>query len=62
MMKIKVPQDELRFYDTTLSTNVLNAFQALALDEMRYSFQPAVWAKPAGLQTVCSRLTLFWSR
>ena len=51
-MKINVPLDELRFYDTKLASNVINAFQALALDEMRYSFQPAVWEKPAGLTTV----------
>jgi len=56
MLKIKVPQDELRFYDTKLARNVLNAFQALAMDEMRYSFQPAVWEKPAGLSTVCGYL------
>ncbi len=60
MMKWKVPQDELRFYDTKLASNVLNAFQALALDEMRYSFQPAVWEKPAGLTTVrdCPAISL----
>lgn len=58
MMKLKVPQDELRFYDTKLASNVLNAFQALALDEMRYSFQPAVWEKPAGLTTVCGYVSL----
>jgi hypothetical protein len=55
-LKINVPQDELRFYDTKLAGNVANAFQALALDEMRYSFQPAVWEKPAGLTTVCDCL------
>jgi hypothetical protein len=58
-MKWNVPQDELRFYDTKLASNVLNAFQALALDEMRYSFQPALWEKPASLTTVCEYLMIF---
>ena len=36
---------EYKFYDTTLDRCVDNAFQALALDEQRASFQPAVWEK-----------------
>ena len=36
---------EYRFYDTQLSDLVENAFQALALDEQRASFVPAVWEK-----------------
>lgn len=39
------------FYDTKLSACVENAFQALALDELRYSFSPAVWEKPEGNRT-----------
>jgi uncharacterized protein (DUF2235 family) len=39
------------FYDTKLSSCVENAFQALALDELRYSFSPAVWEKPEGNRT-----------
>lgn len=39
------------FYDTKLSHCVENAFQALALDEQRSSFSPAVWEKPEGNRT-----------
>lgn len=31
------------FHDTTLSSHVTNAFQALAIDEQRRVFEPAVW-------------------
>ena len=37
---------ELRFYNTALSDCVEYAFQALALDERRFSFQPTLWEKP----------------
>ncbi|TLD27763.1 hypothetical protein E2P81_ATG11051 [Venturia nashicola] len=37
-----------RFYDTTISNEVLNAFQALALDEHRSAFSPTLWEKPKG--------------
>jgi hypothetical protein len=40
-----------RFYDTTISNNVLNAFQALALDEHRSAFSPTLWEKPEGNET-----------
>lgn len=47
-------QSRLRqFYDTKLSNCIENAFQALALDERRTSFAPAIWEKPAGNITVC---------
>ncbi|KAK1598644.1 uncharacterized protein LY79DRAFT_586671 [Colletotrichum navitas] len=36
---------EFRFWDTSLSDKIEHAFQALALDETRYSFQPAVWER-----------------
>ncbi|KAF9871718.1 hypothetical protein CkaCkLH20_10916 [Colletotrichum karsti] len=36
---------EYRFWDTSLSDRIEHAFQALALDETRYSFQPAVWQR-----------------
>lgn len=39
------------FYDTKLSNCIENAFQALALDENRSSFSPAVWEKPEGNRT-----------
>ncbi|KAJ9649677.1 hypothetical protein H2199_000456 [Coniosporium tulheliwenetii] len=43
--------DEMQFYDTKLSNIVENAFQALALDERRTAFRPAVWEKPQGNRT-----------
>lgn len=46
-----------RFYDTTISNNVLNAFQALALDEHRSAFSPTLWEKPQGTST---RLKQVW--
>jgi len=39
------------FYDTKLDNCIENAFQALALDEQRSSFSPAVWEKPEGNRT-----------
>jgi len=47
----------MTFYDTKLSGCVENAFQALALDERRTSFSPAVWEKPQGNRT---RLRQVW--
>lgn len=43
---------EYAFYDTSLNENIENAFQALALDEHRGPFAPAVWEKPRGSRTV----------
>ncbi|KAG8530838.1 uncharacterized protein KY384_004195 [Bacidia gigantensis] len=42
---------EYLFYDTKLNDHIINAFQALALDEHRSAFRPAVWEKPSGNQT-----------
>lgn len=42
---------EYLFYDTKLNNHILNAFQALALDEHRSSFSPALWEKPEGNTT-----------
>jgi hypothetical protein len=42
---------EMAFYDTKLSNCIENAFQALALDEKRSAFSPAVWEKPEGNKT-----------
>ncbi|PSN72072.1 hypothetical protein BS50DRAFT_597501 [Corynespora cassiicola Philippines] len=42
---------EMSFYDTKLSDCIENAFQALALDEKRSAFSPAVWEKPEGNRT-----------
>jgi hypothetical protein len=42
----------MSFYDTKLSNSIEYAFQALALDERRSAFSPAVWEKPPGNHTV----------
>ncbi|KAI9668526.1 MAG: hypothetical protein M1829_005343 [Trizodia sp. TS-e1964] len=42
---------EFSFYDTTLTSNIENAFHALALDERRGPFSPTIWEKPAGCTT-----------
>ncbi|KAI4096895.1 MAG: hypothetical protein LQ344_000695 [Seirophora lacunosa] len=42
---------EYSFYDTSLDNCIENAYQALALDENRTSFSPAVWEKPPGNTT-----------
>ena len=39
------------FYDTKLNNHIINAYQALALDEHRSAFSPAVWEKPQGNTT-----------
>ena len=41
-----------RFFDTTLSNRIKNAFHALALDERRSAFQATVWEKPPNNNTV----------
>lgn len=43
---------EYAFYDTSLANCIENAFQALALDEKRQAFQPTVWEKLRGNETV----------
>ena len=42
---------EFLFYDTNLGNHIENAYQALALDENRSAFSPAVWEKPPGNMT-----------
>ena len=42
---------EYSFYDTSLHECIENAFQALALDEQRAPFSPALWEKPRGSKT-----------
>jgi uncharacterized protein (DUF2235 family) len=37
-----------QFHDTDLSSHVANAYQALAIDEKRLTFQPTLWKKQAG--------------
>lgn len=47
----------MSFYDTRLSNCIENAFQALALDERRTSFSPALWEKVGDNRT---RLRQVW--
>lgn len=42
---------KMSFYDTRLSGCIAHAFQALALDEKRAAFTPALWEKPPGNKT-----------
>ncbi|KAI9793627.1 MAG: hypothetical protein M1833_000713 [Piccolia ochrophora] len=48
---LNFPMKELSFDDTVVGEHVENAFQALALDEHRQPFSPAVWEKPRGSRT-----------
>jgi uncharacterized protein (DUF2235 family) len=40
-----------KFTDTIISDKVENAFQALALDEPRFAFRPAMWERPEHIKT-----------
>ena len=40
------------FLDTSLHTDVLNAYHALAIDERRAEFPPTLWSAPSGNQTI----------
>ncbi|KAL3419346.1 peptidoglycan binding domain containing protein [Phlyctema vagabunda] len=42
---------EFKFYDTNLSDHIKHAFQALALDEHRKPFSPAVWERKEHIST-----------
>jgi Uncharacterized alpha/beta hydrolase domain (DUF2235) len=39
---------EFSFVNTKIEPHIENAFQALALDERRRTFQPTIWEKPEG--------------
>ncbi len=57
---IRHPTEEFRFFDTNLSDRIEHAFQALALDEHRPPFSPAVWErKAANKNTTDLRQTWF---
>ena len=45
-----IGQRRYRFHNTNLGDNVARAFQALALDEHRRAFAPAIWKREAGLK------------
>ncbi|KAH7045164.1 hypothetical protein B0J12DRAFT_669746 [Macrophomina phaseolina] len=47
-----VQPKEMSFYDTKLSNCIEYAFQALALDERRASFAPAIWEKSRDNRTI----------
>lgn len=49
---------DMTFYDTTLNEGVENAFQALALDERRAAFMPALWEK--GSRNTRTNLKQVW--
>jgi hypothetical protein len=42
---IRAENDEYKWHDTSLSDRIEHAFQALALDETRAPFSPAVWER-----------------
>jgi uncharacterized protein (DUF2235 family) len=48
---IRGSADQWRFTNTQISDKVENAFQALALDEPRYAFRPALWERIDGNKT-----------
>ncbi|KAB5511673.1 hypothetical protein GE09DRAFT_640670 [Coniochaeta sp. 2T2.1] len=48
---IRGSADQWRFTNTQISDKVENAFQALALDEPRYAFRPALWERIDGCKT-----------
>ncbi|MCJ1404248.1 hypothetical protein MMC11_007473 [Xylographa trunciseda] len=50
---------EYRFFDTSLSNCIGHAFQALALDERRAAFIPAIWEKSRTNKTVSGPLDTF---
>jgi hypothetical protein len=47
LFRPKFVRDRYSFHDTTLSSHVLAAYHALAIDEKRKAFEPTVWARQA---------------
>jgi uncharacterized protein (DUF2235 family) len=45
-----IGQQKYRFHNTNLGDNVARAFQALAIDERRRFFAPAIWRREGGLE------------
>ncbi|CAH0040704.1 unnamed protein product [Clonostachys rhizophaga] len=54
----RIPSRRLKFVDSRLCTNIDYAFQALALDEKRFNFQPMLWKEKDTTQ----HLTQCWFR
>jgi uncharacterized protein (DUF2235 family) len=57
---IQLVNTRWQFHDVKLSTSVDNAFQALAIDERRKPFTPAVWEQQPGARAVSQRLEQVW--
>src|SRR5262245_4503623 len=41
-------RNKYEYHDVNLNQNILNAYQALAIDERRKPFKPSIWEKPVG--------------
>ncbi|KAK7621837.1 hypothetical protein IWX50DRAFT_560339 [Phyllosticta citricarpa] len=50
------PLHPYRFMDTSLGNHIEFAFQALALDERRTAYSPAVWSRPANCKTTVKQV------
>ncbi|KAK8152886.1 hypothetical protein BKA80DRAFT_193753, partial [Phyllosticta citrichinensis] len=50
------PLHPYRFMDTSLGNHIEFAFQALALDERRTAYSPAVWSRPENCETVVKQV------
>lgn len=61
LAKLGLPHStkEYKFYDTNLSSDIKHAFQALALDEHRASFSPAVWER-VRMEKITTDLRQVW--
>jgi uncharacterized protein (DUF2235 family) len=57
---IHVLSDRWKFHDVKLSTSVDNAFHAIAIDERRRPFTPAIWEQQPGAMHVMQRLEQVW--
>ena len=57
---IQLVNKHWQFHDVKLSTIVDNAFQALAIDERRKPFTPAIWEQQPGAPEVGQRLEQVW--
>jgi uncharacterized protein (DUF2235 family) len=51
---------EYKFYNTNLSGIIKHAFQALALDERRRPFSPAVWERKSASRDTTTDLRQVW--
>lgn len=57
-MGVRPDNEEYKWHDTALSDRIEHAFQALALDETRAPFSPALWERPrqANMATVLKQV------